>query len=109
MTDSPRLTDAELKQRMADYNRMVLDKIWDLATRKAPVPRMSAEDIDREYVAIARFKLARSVFEETLRDGVLPITSLRADRIQDILDMLEDASPNIGGWEEAISEAKSET
>lgn len=89
------------------YEDEIIQAMYDICRPKTtpPMARMSDSDRAREYIAIARFKLARHVFEETLRDGVLPLTSLRADRVQDILDMLEDASPDIEAWEEKISEA----
>ena len=95
------------------YESELLQRIHDIcAPKPAPfklaTPRLSDEDLSNEHIAIARYKLARKVFEETLRDGVLPLTSLRADRIQDILEMLEDASPAEDIWVEDIAKARTE-
>lgn len=69
-------------------------------------PRMSDKDIANEYMAMKAGSTARGLFEYMVKEVVIPRSSLRADRFQDILSMFEDAWPDQKAWEDALAEAE---
>lgn len=94
----------ETQLRMAAYNRDVAKMIFDAVTRPTskPVLGLSDEDYDAE-------KEAQNIFFEALGEFVgvtqraITLGGTRKKMLTELLESLEDLTPNAVAWSEAIN------
>lgn len=92
----------ETQLRMAAYNRDVAKMIFDAVTRPSkPLPSLSDEDKGDEWKAQNIFYLALGEFRSKVQDAQA-LTNLRKDAFADLLDGLEDLTPDAIAWSEAV-------
>lgn len=96
----------ETQLRMAKYNADVIDKVTELFARPGmprpkPVPALSDADKDNEWKAQRVFFEALGEFRSKVQDAQV-LTDLRKDALGDLLNALNDETPDAIAWSEAI-------
>lgn len=90
-----------------DYERKAVNDIVELFVRPGmqqprPLPALSDEDKAAEWKAQNIFYLALGEFRSKVQDAQA-LTNVRKDAFADLLDGLEDLTPEAIAWSEAIS------
>jgi len=98
----------ETQLRMNKYNADVLNKVTELFARPGmprpskPLPSLSDEDKGNERKAQNIFYLALGEFRSKVQDAQA-LTNVKKDMLGELLDGLDDLTPDAIAWSEAIS------